>query len=413
MDYSIFQCPYCGAELETHVQIGDSNGYIYHGGLYCGLCRSYSGSIERGQINFSKQKEFFPFKEALFEKKLYNHIMPAYTFCTGEKEFVCTGQMACASSLLLQGSNKECCKFTVYALEFGAFYIAHQWGGIFDIYVDGSFYKKVDTFLPSQSNQAEWISFEACGKHEIAISSTGEKNLDSLGVNIHILGYSWVNDRENNVSFPIKGRTNDFSLPAKNILELLAEHELGLDLGSGDRTALSNNIINFEYAPLQCANVIGNAHKLPFKSNTFDLILSQAVLEHVEDPIQVGREIQRILKPGGVVYVEVAFLHPLHAVPFHYFNHTFWGVEKVFEKLNKVFTKSEGSLESTISWYLQLAGAGEYVGNEAVEQILKQIKIVDEKMTADQFQKVSSYVTHCACKPGNVSEMHLKCKKMF
>ena len=42
-----------------------------------------------------------------------------------------------------------------------------------------------------------------------------------------------------------------------------------------------------------------------FPDNFFDLITMIAVLEHVFDPINAVREIQRILKPGGIFIVEV------------------------------------------------------------------------------------------------------------
>lgn len=38
---------------------------------------------------------------------------------------------------------------------------------------------------------------------------------------------------------------------------------------------------------------------LPFADNRFDLILSWAVFEHIEDPLFVASELIRVLKPGG------------------------------------------------------------------------------------------------------------------
>ena len=45
---------------------------------------------------------------------------------------------------------------------------------------------------------------------------------------------------------------------------------------------------------------------------SFDVVFSKAVMEHVARPWAAAREIRRILKPGGVVY---------HAAPFSYFYH--------------------------------------------------------------------------------------------
>ena len=44
---------------------------------------------------------------------------------------------------------------------------------------------------------------------------------------------------------------------------------------------------------------IGDISRMPFKSETADLIVSQWVLEHVEKPIEAANECYRVLKSGG------------------------------------------------------------------------------------------------------------------
>jgi len=44
---------------------------------------------------------------------------------------------------------------------------------------------------------------------------------------------------------------------------------------------------------------VGDAHKLPFKANTFDAIFCLEVLEHVNSPERVLREFMRVMKKGG------------------------------------------------------------------------------------------------------------------
>lgn len=44
--------------------------------------------------------------------------------------------------------------------------------------------------------------------------------------------------------------------------------------------------------------------KLPFKSNYFDIVYSVATLEHVKNPLEVVKEMARVLKPNGIFYCQ-------------------------------------------------------------------------------------------------------------
>lgn len=50
---------------------------------------------------------------------------------------------------------------------------------------------------------------------------------------------------------------------------------------------------------------VADAHKLPFKSGTFDLVICTEVLEHVDDPKRVVLEIRRVLKKNGQAIIEL------------------------------------------------------------------------------------------------------------
>jgi SAM-dependent methyltransferase len=58
-----------------------------------------------------------------------------------------------------------------------------------------------------------------------------------------------------------------------------------------------------------------------FESGTFDRAVCNAVLEHVSDPLRAIRELRRVLKPGGQIWVEVPFQQHYHPHP-----HDYWRV---------------------------------------------------------------------------------------
>ncbi len=62
-------------------------------------------------------------------------------------------------------------------------------------------------------------------------------------------------------------------------------------------------------AETTCAQAAGDATRLPFADNTFDRIIASEVLEHVPNDQGALDELQRVLKPGGILAATVpAFL---------------------------------------------------------------------------------------------------------
>ncbi len=49
----------------------------------------------------------------------------------------------------------------------------------------------------------------------------------------------------------------------------------------------------------------GLAEALPFASNTFEVVHCHHVFEHLADPLVAAHEIYRVLRPGGLVFIEV------------------------------------------------------------------------------------------------------------
>jgi len=111
-------------------------------------------------------------------------------------------------------------------------------------------------------------------------------------------------------------------------LALIEENREGwvLDCGSGSPAVGFYNVVHLELFAYPEVDVVTDGSTLPFADNTFDAVLSEAVLEHVQDPVAYLLEVKRVLKPGGKVRLDAAFLQPYHGYPDHYYNMTRSGV---------------------------------------------------------------------------------------
>src|SRR5262249_20314844 len=72
-----------------------------------------------------------------------------------------------------------------------------------------------------------------------------------------------------------------------------------------------------------------DAAALPFRDNSFDVVLLSEVIEHVSEAPLVFREINRILRPGGSLLLTWPFICPLHEVPKDYARYTEFGMENM------------------------------------------------------------------------------------
>lgn len=59
-------------------------------------------------------------------------------------------------------------------------------------------------------------------------------------------------------------------------------------------------------------DLLCDAHFLPFAAESFDVVYSAAVTEHLACPQLVAQQIRRVLKPGGYYLGNVSFLEPWH-----------------------------------------------------------------------------------------------------
>lgn len=96
------------------------------------------------------------------------------------------------------------------------------------------------------------------------------------------------------------------------ILERLRPEHTLLDLGAGAGIIAEMNfgdkaarVCGLDPDPRVVENPylheakVGLGEKIPWPDETFDIVIADNVLEHLDNPAQVFREIARVLKPGG------------------------------------------------------------------------------------------------------------------
>jgi len=84
-------------------------------------------------------------------------------------------------------------------------------------------------------------------------------------------------------------------------------------------------------------DLVADAHDMPMVADgTVDCVVTISTLEHVRYPGKVIDEIFRILKPGGILYVNVPFVFPFHADPDDFYRFSMKGLEILCEKFERL-----------------------------------------------------------------------------
>lgn len=116
-----------------------------------------------------------------------------------------------------------------------------------------------------------------------------------------------------------------------------------LEIGSREVTASSNarqkfakaKYVGFDYYPGDNVDVVGDAHKLSSyfgNGEQFDIVYSSACFEHFAMPWVVATEIAKVLKVGGIVFVETHFSFSAHERPWHFFQFSDMALRVLFSE---------------------------------------------------------------------------------
>jgi len=101
----------------------------------------------------------------------------------------------------------------------------------------------------------------------------------------------------------------------------LGRHYVAVDLGVGDTS--------WDYGKL---DAIADLTALPFREASFDACINIVTLEHVQEPACALLEIERALKPGGLLLLIVPHEWEVHQSPHDYYRYTRHGVAYLLHK---------------------------------------------------------------------------------
>lgn len=96
--------------------------------------------------------------------------------------------------------------------------------------------------------------------------------------------------------------------------------------------------------------LICDAHQLPFETQSFDGVIAQAVLQYVLEPAQCIREIERVLKPRGLVYVESAFMQQVVHGRYDFCRFTHLGLRRLFRDFVELDSGPVGGPGMALAW---------------------------------------------------------------
>ena len=99
--------------------------------------------------------------------------------------------------------------------------------------------------------------------------------------------------------------------------------------------------------------LICDAHDLPFENNSFDGVVVQGVLQYLLEPSRCVHEVKRVLKPGGLVYAESAFMQQVVHGRYDFTRFTQLGLRRLFRSFEAVDSGPVGGPGMALAWSCQ------------------------------------------------------------
>ena len=174
--------------------------------------------------------------------------------------------------------------------------------------------------------------------------------------------------------------------PGLKILEIGSREVTGK---SEARSRFSNvTYVGFDFYPGNNVDVVGDAHKLSSyfsEDEKFDIIYSSAVFEHFAMPWIVAKEIAKLLKIGGVVFVETHFSFSSHERPWHFFQFSDMALRVLFSAAMGFECIEAGMSNPMVGRFSSLAD--NYLRNRRITALYCHVEFLGKKIKeVDNFE---------------------------
>ena len=140
----------------------------------------------------------------------------------------------------------------------------------------------------------------------------------------------------------------------KSAADEISEGSLVFDAGAGSSPYLpyfrGHRYQSCDAYATKGVTYIADVHRLPVVDSAYDVVVCTQVLEHVQYPQQVLKELNRVLRPGGSLFLTAPQGWGLHYEPNNFFNFTRYGLDLLFRDagFRVVSIRERGG----VFWYL-------------------------------------------------------------
>lgn len=130
----------------------------------------------------------------------------------------------------------------------------------------------------------------------------------------------------------------------------------GATAGTGIGELLADERIEFVESDVSIderTTLVCDAHMLPFADQTFDGVISQALMMYLQDFPRCISEMMRVLRPGGVVYSDTPFMEQVVGGAYDFYRFTLTGHEYQFRNFEKISSGVSCGPAMATAWSIQ------------------------------------------------------------